>query len=152
MKVLLNRVMKVKKEIQHYVLTKYIDQCRKKHTIAFIEWRLHFSSMRLNNNHSAQMEISDIEEIIDTRLDQLKNDFVTCVNQFKINDQTIIDGYCPIKSNAKYEFDSSGSDHQYKINSFCSIGWSDPLPMVLEEYNGKFTADQLAQPTEDQLS
>ena len=85
MKVLIQRCLKIKPDLKNYVLSKFLNQCRKKHTIAFIEWRLHYSSMRLENNHSAQMEKSEIEELIHDRLDLLKKDYQTSVKQFKIN-------------------------------------------------------------------
>ena len=44
------------------------------------------------------MKDSEIDEIIDSRLDQLKKEFGRSVKFFKINDQTLNDAYNPIKS------------------------------------------------------
>ena len=48
MKTVLHLIQKVNPEVVDYMLTHYIKQCRKKHAIAFIEWRLHFSRNRKN--------------------------------------------------------------------------------------------------------
>ena len=61
-----------------------------------------------------------------------------------MNDKTIIDAYCPIKSMAKYEFDTAPKQH--KINSFQSIGWPDPFPQPLEKEGTPHP-----QPTKDHL-
>jgi len=68
MKRLLQEIRSVKPQIREFVLQNYIKQCRKKHAIAFIEWRLHFSKMRAENDSSTQMEDDEIQEIITDRI------------------------------------------------------------------------------------
>jgi len=46
-----------------------------KYAIAFIEWRLHFSDMRRNSMSSTSMNDSELEEIIDGRIELLLKEY-----------------------------------------------------------------------------
>jgi hypothetical protein len=55
---LLVQIQNVPLNVRHYLLESYVKQCRKFHSIAFLQWRLHFSEARKLNN---EIEISDTE-------------------------------------------------------------------------------------------
>lgn len=46
MKLYVHAFIAIKDEVRDYLLSEYVKQCRKKHIIAFMEWRLHFSKIR----------------------------------------------------------------------------------------------------------
>ena len=75
MKHLITLIQKVNPEVMEWLLSHYIKQCRKKHAIAFIEWRLHYSLNRLNSTAACQLENKDIQAIITDRVEYVRRDF-----------------------------------------------------------------------------
>ena len=75
MKNILKQVARAPTSLREFILQNYIRQCKKKYAVAFMEWRLYFSKARANNNDSTQMEDSDVQEIIDDRLEYLLSEF-----------------------------------------------------------------------------
>lgn len=74
------------KDVVHFLLSNYIQQCRKKHAIAFLEWRQHFSKSRTTNDSSTQMNNKDIEEIIGERISYLKEEFKALSDEIHLED------------------------------------------------------------------
>lgn len=60
MKQLLKAILKVSPEVRDYLLRSYVKQCRKKHAIAFLEWRLHFSKNRKDSLSGTQLDHAEI--------------------------------------------------------------------------------------------
>ncbi len=69
MQELVKKIKGIQQEVKRYIIHRYVNQCKLKHAIAFLEWRLHFSDMRRNNVSSVAMNDSELVEIIDGRMD-----------------------------------------------------------------------------------
>lgn len=73
---MLRRIQQVPKEVVVFLLQNYIKQCKKKHAIAFLEWRLYFSKNRVNSAAiGTQMQDDDLEDLIGDRIYLLKKQF-----------------------------------------------------------------------------
>ena len=135
MRALIKEIRAVTPEVRGHLLRQYVKQCKKKHAIAFLEWRLHFSQNRAWSVSQVQLEDDEIHAIIDQRIYLLKLEFRRNVEQFDLMDDTIeIGAYVPIKTNKTYDF--KYEPKQYLIDSFQVIGWPDPFPRAV--LTGKF--------------
>lgn len=104
---LLKLILEIPLHIKYFVLQQYIKQCRKRHAIAFIEWRLHFSSARKGNSDSTQMENEDVQEIITDRCEYLAKEFKSITKHFQMLPDTVRKGaLIPIKSLKYYGLDN----------------------------------------------
>jgi hypothetical protein len=68
MKKILEDVQKVSGIVKEFLLKEYVNQCKFKHAIAFIQWRLYFSLNRRDSTSSCQMQLAEIQEIIEDRV------------------------------------------------------------------------------------
>ena len=68
MKKILEDIQKVSGKVKEFLLKEYANQCKFKHAIAFVQWRLYFSLNRKENTSSCQMELTEIQEIIEDRV------------------------------------------------------------------------------------
>lgn len=92
MKHLIMLIQKVNPDVVEWLLTHYIKQCRKKHAIAFIEWRLHYSKNRTDSNSACQLDNKEIQDIITDRVEYVRKDFHQALESYHITDQTLQSG------------------------------------------------------------
>lgn len=107
MRSILKQVATVKHEVREYILQNYIRQCKKKYAIAFLEWRLHFCKARRENSDSTQQEDSEVQELIDGRLDYSRMEFRNHIDGFFLSAKTLKYGaFETIKSLKYYGLDN----------------------------------------------
>ena len=113
MKLILSQVRNVKEEVITFLLKSYIRQCKKRHALAFMEWRIHFSQARRLNDAGCQMSIQDIEEIISDRVAYAERESTALLSTFDLKDDTVILGnFCSvIKPKANYKLSSSNESY-----------------------------------------
>lgn len=98
MKALLKKIQKVDPPVLQHLLREYIKRCRQKHTIAFLEWRLKYSSLRKSLNHSAHMKNEHVEAIITQLVKDMDDEFQSRIRNMKLTDKTIkVGANIPIK-------------------------------------------------------
>lgn len=68
MKSLLIEIQKINREVVEYLLKSFVAQCKKKHSIAFFEWRLYFSE------DSYHTSTEDLEQVIYGRTIHFQNE------------------------------------------------------------------------------
>lgn len=131
MKLILSQIRNVKDEIISFVLKSYIRQCKKRHALAFLEWRIHFSQSRRENEAECQLSTKEIEKIIFDRVAYAERESAALLETFDLNDETVILGnFCSvIKPKSNYKLGSG--NESYLIHSFESLGWPDPFPVSI---------------------
>ena len=78
-----------------------------------MEWRIHFSQARRQNDAGCQMSIQDIEEIISDRVAYAERESTALLSTFDLKDDTVILGnFCSvIKPKANYKLSSSNESY-----------------------------------------
>ena len=144
MKQILRRVQQVPRNVVRFLLKKYIAQCNKKYSMAFLEWRIYFSKSRMNNASFIQMSDEDVETLIQGRVEHFKEHFKTLHTEFHIRDETLENGSCSqIKNLKTYDFAKEPQPKSYLIDTFAEIGWPDPFPNAIP--TGKYEEPNLSE-------
>jgi hypothetical protein len=104
----------------------YVMACKFKHAIAFIQWRLYFSENRKASQSDTQMEDAEVEQVIDQRIDILKDRAQKLYKDYYLHTDTAEISFMPIKNSVSYGFKTETK--HWLINSFHQVGWPDPFP------------------------
>ena len=107
--------MLVPREVKWEVLRKFVDKCCVLHAVAFFQWRMKFPS-------SIRHDEAEIIEIIEGRINHHNKNF----KELEISQTTIDKSKIAQNFLVKYEFVDEYKP--YFINSFASLGLSDPYP------------------------
>lgn len=129
MKLIMESIKCVRPEIVRFLLRAYVRQCKKRHAIAFFQWRIHFSLARKESNASCQLETEEVLEILNDRIAFFEKESSALLQSFNMTDQTVeVGAFTPIR-NPKQTYDlGHQSKASFHIKTFQSIGWPDPFP------------------------
>ena len=125
---IITKILKVKPEIKNYVIAKYVQQCKLRHLIAFIEWRLYYSNNRRHAKHHYKMFDGQLEDMINDVAKHILKKYDYLANNYRIRCDTVEHGHFhPIKGLKMYGLDDK-CPQKYNVNSFQEVGWPDPFP------------------------
>lgn len=89
---ILKEIQRVRKPIVQEILKRYINQCSKRQTIAFIQWRLYYCQNR-KIGASCQVEDEKIKQLIDINFQSMKMDYKRSIESLKLKDNAFKIGY-----------------------------------------------------------
>lgn len=112
---LLTQLVLVPREVKWDVLRKYVDKCCVLHAVAFFQWRIKYPS-------EIKHDIEELNEIVEGRIKFFNNHGKTQ----EISEETLENSKIAENFLVKYKFIDEYMP--FFINSFKSIGLSDPFP------------------------
>lgn len=119
MKHILESLKTVKPQIVRFLLQEYVKQCKKRHAIAFFQWRVYFSTARKENDAGCQLSKEEVLEIMQERIQHFEKESAAFLQSFNLTDQTVeLGAFTPIR-NPRQTYDiGHKSKSSFQISSF----------------------------------